>query len=129
MKPDPQISEDLRKFMRKFHETNTSIAAAVGTSAQVIQGYAEYTEENNNKQFWRDPIIQKIVKYMDKVWLESEEDDKIEQGKELQKTQERKAKELRKKTLYKRAKVIHAIMDSAHMTDEEKEENILPFMD
>ena len=129
MKPDLNSAADLRKFMKEHRETPTSIAKEIGTSPAVIAGYAEYSEDNNNKSFWQDNLIQKLTKYMDKVWLATEEDRKVEEGVELQKASERKAKELRKKTLYKRAKVVHAIIDSVLMSDEEKEENILPFMD
>ncbi len=130
MKPDLNFSQELRDFMKKFNQTAVSIAEAVGTSPATITSYAEYTEENpNGSKFWRDAVVQNVSQYMTKVYVKTQEKDDIEKGKELQKTSERQSKALREKTIFKRAKIVHAIMDSDCMDDKEKEEAIVQHMD
>ena len=125
MKPDFKLSAKIRNLMERENMTYGHIAAEAKTSFGTIKCYAEETPVGK----WHDSIVARVAGVINKYEMKWSENNKKEQGAKLQETQEKQAKELRKTTVYKRAKAVHAIMSSNMLADDEKQEYVSHFME
>ncbi len=127
MKPDFALSKKMRKVCEREQLTFKEFGAqTVPPTNDVTVKY--YIEEVPCKM-WRDAVAMRFAKLVNKYELQWYEKDSEKSGKELQTKQEKQAKELRKNTIFERAKVVTVIMGSTLLSDTEKQKYISQFMD
>lgn len=125
MKPDKKFSERLRKVMEENDLTPARFAKEAETSQATIQLYLDFTPVKK----WRDSVVERVAKVMNKYELQKISKEEKENGRKLQEQSEREAKLLRSQTVFERAKVVHALMGSPLLDDAEKQKYVVQFME
>ncbi len=110
--------------MEKENLSYADVEKETGVSYGTIKAYAEKVPAGK----WRDSIAVKFGGWVNQYEQKYREKEAKAQAKKLEEEAERNAAEQRKNTVYARAKMVHAIISSPVLTEQEKEERVSQYM-
>ncbi len=124
MKPDFKLSDKIVSIMEKENITFAVVAKESGVSYPTVKDYAEKKPVAK----WHDTKAVKLGAWVNQYEQKYREKAAEERAKKLQQEAEKNGEEQRKMTIYARAKMVHAILNSPLLTEAEKELYVPQYM-